>query len=329
MKLRAALLATAALAISSQAQSYRRFELGSHTTMVRLASETHSCSGCPAPNWMVGPEFAFNLNQHFAIDGAVSESPFSISGSSDTYGGRLAEALIGPKASIRSRRFTLFTKARPGFVSWSHALTDFRFLNFPPTSFADIKTTYGRRNFFALNLTGGIEYALSPRVTLTAELGDTLVRPTYRSGYAGPMTNNVQTSLGASYHFGEERSFEHRIGPTHKFFDRTNIGLMTVSLLAQSADAITTQRRLAHCWRTNPHANDSFFGCPQEEADPIARPFVTHGWGGQVSLAIIVNSAQTLVMYAAHRMGYHRVERAVPIPLTIESGIAAYRNLQR
>ena len=306
-------------------QSYRRFEFSSQTTTLRIEGQSAGCSGCPVSNWMIGPEFVFNLNQHFALDGALSWTPLSQS-SGYSSGGRMIEVLIGPKASIRSRRFTLFTKARPGFVSWNRALTDLQVINFPPTSLADITTTYGRRNFFAFALTGGIEYSLSPRVTLTAELGDTRVRHTSYTGYARPMTNNFQTSAGVFYRFGKENLFELRSShQDHKFFDRFNIALMTASLLAQTADAVTTQRGLKNCWRTY---GRSYWFCSNFEGDPIARPFVNQGWGGQVALAVVVNSAQTMVMYAIHRMGYHKVERLVPVPLTIEGGIQAYKNLQ-
>lgn len=307
-------------------QSYRRFEFSSQTTTFRIEGQSVGCSGCPVSNWMIGPEFVFNLNRHFALDGALSWTPLP-QNSGNSSGGRLTEVLIGPKASIRGRRFAFFTKARPGFVSWSRALSDFQFINFPPTSFADIKTTYGRRNFFAFALSGGIEYALSPRLTLTAEIGDTWVRHTSYSGYVRPITNNLQTSAGASYRFGKESFFELRSShQDHKFFDRFNIALMTASLLSQTADAVTTQRRLKNCWRT--YGGDASSICSNAEGNPIARPFVNQGWGGQVALAVVVNSAQTMVMYAIHRMGYHTVERVVPVPLTIEGGIQAYRNLQ-
>src|SRR5947209_19299500 len=102
MKLCAALLVTLTVTASSHAQSYRRFELSSQTTMVRIAAYTSSCGGCPATKWMIGPEFTFNLNQHFALDGALGWSPVSTRYPSDTYGGRLHEVLIGPRASIRA-----------------------------------------------------------------------------------------------------------------------------------------------------------------------------------------------------------------------------------
>ena len=56
---------------------------------------------------------------------------------------------------------------------------------------------------------------------------------------------------------------------------------------------------------------------------------LTHGWGGQIAVAGIVNTAQVAVMYGMHRMGYHRVERVPPIALTLGSIKGAYMNQQR
>lgn len=88
---------------------------------------------------------------------------------------------------------------------------------------------------------------------------------------------------------------------------------MSVSFLGQTADAITTQRGLVHGGR---------------EVNPIAKPFVDHGWAGQVGLAVIVNSSQMGAMYFAHRRGYHKVERFLPIAIGVASGLFAYSNLQ-
>jgi len=329
MKLCAALLITVTFPLLSHAQLYRRFEVGTSTTALRIASETSNCGGCPAAKWAIGPSFTFNLNQHFALDASANVFPKGTEGTSDAYGGHLTEVLGGLKATLRGSRFALFTKARPGFVSWSHTVKDVEFLRNPPRSIEDIQLSFARKNLFALNLMGGIEYALTPRVSVSSELGDTLIRPKNRFGL-GSFANNLEASSGVYYHLGELRGTDLRhMEWAHRFFDSENLAMMTVSLLAQTADAITTQRRLGRCWRSNPTPHDPLFGCAQMESNPIARPFVAHGWGGQLSLALIVNSAETAAMYAIHRMGYHKVERVVPLALAAGSGIEAYRNLQQ
>jgi hypothetical protein len=103
-------------------------------------------------------------------------------------------------------------------------------------------------------------------------------------------------------------------GRPHRFFDKTNLLLLGASLLGQSADAITTQRFRSH---------------GGQEADPLARPFVAQGWGGQVGLVSIENTAQIFIMYRLHKMGHHRIERIVPLADAFSHGYEGYNNLQR
>ena len=58
---------------------------------------------------------------------------------------------------------------------------------------------------------------------------------------------------------------------SHRFFDRTNIALTVVESGALIADGIYTQRGL----RRYPDTS--------RELDPIARPFVSRGWPGQIA----------------------------------------------
>jgi hypothetical protein len=101
--------------------------------------------------------------------------------------------------------------------------------------------------------------------------------------------------------------------PLHRFFDAKNLLGIGVSLLAQTSDAVTTQRFLHH---------------GVEEENGLARPLVSQGWGGQVAAAAIVNTAEISVMYALHKMGHRKMERAVPYFVATPSAIAGYRNLQ-
>ena len=136
MKLCAALLVTLTVTASSHAQSYRRFELSSQTTMVRIAAYTSSCGGCPPPKWMIGPEVAFNLNQHFAIDGALSWSPFSTRYGA-TYGGRLVLAAFGDPKTFNpitenessSREIIRLLFSSLVHFDWPSAIANLAFLN--------------------------------------------------------------------------------------------------------------------------------------------------------------------------------------------------------
>ncbi len=310
-----------------------RFEIGTQTTMLRTPANRRGCGGCPVPQFAVGPAITLNLNRNFALDGSAS---FFLSSSMPmaNYGGRLSEALAGVKASLHGRRWTLFAKARPGVVSASRTVTQIEFAAIPPLSQRDLRAVVGRTNSFALDLGGGLEYRVAPKVALRTELGETFIRltsPRFGS-VTGParFVHNVQASTGVYYRFGRTIATEVTASEQpHRFFDRSNLMLMALSVLAQASDAITTQRAFADCHRAYAVARVPTSYCADIETDPIARPFVSHGWSGQLGLGAIVNSAQMLAMYGIHRMGHHRIERVVPIPLAIASAYMAYSNRQQ
>src|SRR5437588_12509664 len=126
-------------------QEFRRFELGTQTTMLRTRTGTSDCGYCEASLWGIGPEFTFNLNRTFSLDSAVSFFPDASKGHGEFFGGNLTQILSGVKASIRDSRSSFFAKARPGFVSWSDAVTGVQM--FPPGSLPSFKLLLGRRNF--------------------------------------------------------------------------------------------------------------------------------------------------------------------------------------
>lgn len=85
---------------------------------------------------------------------------------------------------------------------------------------------------------------------------------------------------------------------THPFFDIPNVLLITGSEAAMTADAITTQRFLAH-------------GLTEE--NPFVRPLVKYGWSGQLSLQALETGSDILGMYGLHRINHSWIERAIPV----------------
>ena len=53
------------------------------------------------------------------------------------------------------------------------------------------------------------------------------------------------------------------------------------------------------------------------EADPIARPFVLRGWSGQIAGGAIFVGADVGLRYLFHQKGHHRLERLLPLVLTV------------
>lgn len=315
------LIAVATFSEGCGAQELRRFEVGIQTTALRTEGVRGSCLGCATQHWAVGPAVSVNLNRTLAIDGTFSVTPQQFLAQQFT-GGRMTAAFTGVKGSVRHNRWILFAKARPvGFVHWSHVITG---VEFPQGPAAPFTFDFGSRTQFAQDFGGGIEFAMTQRTGLRFEMGDTRIRVV-----AGRTTENLQISTGVFYRVGQTlRSESRSVAPqdSHRFVDKGNIAIWTASLLAQTADAIATQRTHANCLR-NPLFGDRAL-CNEIEADPLARPFVNHGWSGQIGLAVIVNTAQIGTQYVLHRWGHHRVERVLPVPLMIGNIHGAYQNLQ-
>lgn len=102
--------------------------------------------------------------------------------------------------------------------------------------------------------------------------------------------------------------------PPHKFLDRTNIALTVLESGALLADGIYTQRGLRRYPETS------------READPLARPFVSRGWPGQVVGGTLAVGADVSLRYWLHRKKRHRLERLVPLILITYGTVGAIHN---
>jgi hypothetical protein len=98
---------------------------------------------------------------------------------------------------------------------------------------------------------------------------------------------------------------------SHRFFDATNIALTGVESAALLGDGIYTQQALTRY--------PEIF----READPIARPFVSRGWPGQIAGGGLFVTADVGLRYLLHRKKHHRLERFVPLVLTVYGTVGA------
>lgn len=95
---------------------------------------------------------------------------------------------------------------------------------------------------------------------------------------------------------------------THRFWDRSNLIRLGINTGAQTLDAVSTQRFLQRG--------------TAKELNPLARPFVTRGWDGQVVYSYGLGVALPVgLSYLCHRWGWHKLERATPILFAVPSGI--------
>jgi len=99
----------------------------------------------------------------------------------------------------------------------------------------------------------------------------------------------------------------------HRFLDNTNALLTGVEIAGLIGDASSTRRVL-----------DSYPDVTGE-GDPLARPFVSLGWPGQIAGGVLFVTAELLGRYALHAHGHHRLERMLPLILGgLEFGVTMH-----
>ncbi len=317
---------------SARGQEWRRFEVGAQTTMLEALGQTDWSAVALKTHWSVGPAATFNINQHFAIDGAVTYFRDRSGNPSMLVGGNLTQALIGLKVTVRGSRLGLFANVRPGIVRWSQGrVTNITYPNWP-NQVPEVDT-YAPRTNFGLEFGGGFEYAITPRFALRTDAGIMATMWRHYKGrlseppYDGGSPTGLHFSTGIYYRFGAPICMRAPgRADSHKFLDKTNLALFSASLLAKSADAITTQRSLANCRKHSPYPNDPHSGCAQLEGNIITRPFAARGWAGVVPFTAMAQTLEVLTSFALHKMGHHRVERIWPAYNALESGVVAYQN---
>lgn len=289
----------------------RRFEIGAQ--LVELRTNTmpdEYCFACSLRRTAIGPTFAVNLNRRFAVESSLAITPTSVAGANG--GGRTLMATSGVRARISSSRYGMFAYVRPGIVRWNQALQS---TTLQPNG-ADLVTaaTYGPHTDAAIDLGVGTEYYVGRRTAVRLRLGDMLIRNTGFVSQPG-WHNNLQVSselaFGAGHPLKRDEFVVIEDPYQHKFFDRRNIALLGFAAAGMMADGVTTQHMLARGYQEN---------------DPLARPFVTHGWGGQMAIGSIMISADVLVQYGLHKLHAHRIERLVPLLQGTIGAWSAYRN---
>ncbi|HVO60699.1 MAG TPA: hypothetical protein VMT53_07170 [Terriglobales bacterium] len=83
--------------------------------------------------------------------------------------------------------------------------------------------------------------------------------------------------------------------PSHKFLDRQNVTAFAALGGLIAIDGVHTQLMLdTHRF---------------VEGDPIARPFVSHGWPGQLAGSALAYGSALGVSYMLHKANHHKIER--------------------
>ena len=159
-----------------------------------------------------GGRFTFNLNKHVSLEAEGNFFPHE--SFNDPAGrGRVLQGQFGVKAGKRFGKFGIFAKARPGFLSFSKALTVIgtaTYFDFNGQPFTYPVFGERRKTRFSMDLGGVLEFYPSRKLLTRIDVGDTIVfhgadslfpfglsvRPRNRTDH------NVQVSAGIGFRFG-------------------------------------------------------------------------------------------------------------------------------
>jgi hypothetical protein len=151
-----------------------------------------------------GGYFSYRFYGVFYADADLLYFPQNPGASGPHDGGTILEGLAGVKGGIRRNHFGFFGKARPGFNSYSQALTGRSFSGGAPV------LTYGRSTNLVLDLGGILEFYPHEKATVRLEVGDTHLffgtkdvnvngMPTVVSG--GKLQHSIQMMVGYGWRF--------------------------------------------------------------------------------------------------------------------------------
>jgi hypothetical protein len=226
---------------TTAAQEFTRTELGLNSSTLfhnRVNSKTDSG---------LGGRFTYNMTSNLALEANANyyltrSTIFSVQAD-----GRATSAFFGPKAGIRWRRFGIYGKAQPGFVSFSDVLTS-------ASVFGNFATA--RKTHAALDLGGALEFYPSQRVVVRADVGDVLVRYGDATLFSDPSGISVRTMgtvdspfhliIGANYRLGKLRTEDQRT-PAAK---RVQLGLQYSLQTLERLDFTVRDESAAGAWFT-------------------------------------------------------------------------------
>ena len=204
-----ALLACASTA-RAQEQDAPKFEIGVQYTSLSINLPGFRGTDV-APG--VGARVTYNLNDYFAVEAEGNIFP-AVTQTDYTTGGDPQQMQFGVKVGKRWKRFGVFAKVRPGFVSFTETLAPVQVESggVPVFSFDRERKTH-----FSMDVGGVLEFYPSRRMLVRFDAGDTIIRygehaelqpspfPFGASGI-GPApsetTHSFQFTAGVGFRFG-------------------------------------------------------------------------------------------------------------------------------
>jgi Outer membrane protein beta-barrel domain len=205
------------LSATAYAQDVPRVEIGLQVTSLKVGSFRLEIPGFDETQRGFGGRLTVNVTEHFSIEGEVNVFPkdfrLSINKLSNVLNEKLTQdgvlqAVGGIKYGVRSNRFGLFAKARPG-ITRVQVLTERKDLPGAPTPINDF---FRFRGAYCLDIGGVFEIYPSKHTQVRFDIGDTRIRykerklatpsgaelPNFNPNYT---RNNLQFSMGFGFRF--------------------------------------------------------------------------------------------------------------------------------
>lgn len=148
-----------------------------------------------------GARVGYNFTDNFALEAEGNYYPRQSRANSST-GGFPVQFQFGPKFGKRFRRFGIFAKARPGFISFSRVLHQTGTETF---TFGDQTVVFPtfedrRRTYFSADLGGVLEFYPSSRIVTRFDFGDTLIHYGRRDAQGVIITSSPATIPPSTTH---------------------------------------------------------------------------------------------------------------------------------
>jgi hypothetical protein len=157
----------------------------------------------------IGGFASYNFFPFFDADAAVNFFPRSTKSSGVHDGGDIFQGLFGIKGGIRRDRVGIFGKLRPGFNSYSQAITGVSQISAGPPPL--LKDLFDRSTNFVLDLGGVVELYPTRHTTLRFDLGDTHIYFATKSFVSstgsvisipgGQRRHSIELSVGYAWRF--------------------------------------------------------------------------------------------------------------------------------
>jgi hypothetical protein len=151
----------------------------------------------------LGGRLTYNLNSHFALEGAGYFFPQECRGCG-RHAGQTMEGFFGVKIGKRFNKWGIFGKARPGVMSSSKGKFDLVVIGIPTTSppslsFPSLDFVEKRLTTFAMDVGGVVEFYPTKRIITRLDFGSTII-------HYGPRTINFPVFDPVTGGFTSQRS---------------------------------------------------------------------------------------------------------------------------